>query len=206
MTPLKASTGQFGFVRVLVSELKLLIKGQPWWWYAVAGGLFIAGLANPFETSRTYLLPFTWLWPVLIWSALGNSAIRHNAQQMVFSSAAPLWRQLPASWLAGFLVTLLTGGGVVLRLISAGNSAGLLIWISAALFIPSFALASGVWSRGNKLFEVLYVTMWYLGPMNKIAALDFMGASTEGYPLVYLGAAFILVVLAFAGRARQLQN
>ena len=206
LTPLKASTGQFGFVRVLVSELKLLIKGQPWWWYAVAGGLFIAGLANPVETSRTYLLPFTWLWPVLIWSSLGNRAIQHNAQQMVFSSAAPLWRQLPASWLAGFLVTLLTGGGVALRLISAGDSTGLLIWISAALFIPSFALASGVWSRGNKLFEVLYVTMWYLGPMNKIAALDFMGASTDGYPLVYMGAAFMLVVLAFAGRARQLQN
>jgi hypothetical protein len=33
-----------------------------------------------------------------------------------------------------------------------------------------------------------------------------MGASTDGYPLVYLGAALVLVVLAFAGRARQLQN
>ena len=172
----------------------------------MAGGLFIAGLANPVETSRTYLLPFTWLWPVLIWSSLGNREIRYNVQQMVFSSAAPLWRQLPASWLAGFLVTLLTGGGVALRLISAGDSAGLLTWISAALFIPSFALALGVWSRGNKLFEVLYVTMWYLGPMNKIAALDFMGASTDGYPLAYMGAAFVLVALAFAGRARQLQN
>ncbi len=206
LTPLKASTGQFVFVRVLVSELKLLIKGQPWWWYAVAGGLFIAGLANPVETSRTYLLPFTWLWPVLILSGLGNHEIQHNVHQMVFSSAAPLWRQLPASWLAGFLVTLLTGGGVALRLIIAGDSAGLLAWISAALFIPSLALALGVWSQGNKLFEVLYVTMWYLGPMNKIAALDFMGASTDGFPLVYLGASLVLVMLAFAGRTRQLQN
>jgi hypothetical protein len=48
--------------------------------------------------------------------------------------------------------------------------------------------------------------MWYFGPMNKIAALDFMGASTSGYPLVYLGAAFVLVMLAFTGRAKQLQN
>jgi hypothetical protein len=184
----------------------LLIKGQPWWWYIVAGGLFVAGLANPVEISRIYLLPFTWLWPVLIWSGLGNREIQHNVQQMVFSSAEPLWRQLPASWLAGFLVTLLTGGGFALRLIIAGDSAGLLTWISAALFIPSFALALGVWSRGSKLFEVLYVTMWYLGSMNKIAALDFMGTSSDGYPLAYLGAAFILVVLAFAGRARQLQN
>jgi hypothetical protein len=33
-----------------------------------------------------------------------------------------------------------------------------------------------------------------------------LGASTDGNPLVYMGAAFILVVLAFAGRAKQLQN
>jgi hypothetical protein len=137
---------------------------------------------------------------------MGNREIQHNVQQMIFSSRAPLWRQLPAVWLAGILVTLLTGGGVALRLIIAGNSTGLLIWISAAIFIPSFALASGVWSRGNKLFEILYITMWYFGPMNKIAALDFMGASTSGYPLVYLGAAFVLVMLAFTGRAKQLQN
>jgi hypothetical protein len=206
LTPLNAFTGKFSLVRVLLSEFKLLIKGQPWWWYVVAGGLFIAGLANPVEISRTYLLPFTWLWPVLIWSRMGNREIQHNVQQMIFSSRAPLWRQLPAVWLAGILVTLLTGGGVALRLIIAGNSTGLLIWISAAIFIPSFALASGVWSRGNKLFEILYITMWYFGPMNKIAALDFMGASTSGYPLVYLGAAFVLVMLAFTGRAKQLQN
>ena len=150
LTPLNASTGQFRFVRVLVSELKLLVKGQPWWWYAVAGGLFIAGLANPVEISRTYLLPFTWLWPVLIWSGLGNRAIQHNAQQMVFSSAAPLWRQLPASWLAGFLVTLLTGGGVALRLISAGDSAGLLIVDFRCSFHPILCTGIGCLEPGQQ--------------------------------------------------------
>jgi len=47
----------------------------------------------------------------------------------------------------------------------------LLAWISAALFIPSLPLALGVWSNNHKLFEVLYVTMWYLGPMNKLTSL-----------------------------------
>ena len=206
LTPLSASTNHFAFIRVLVSELKLLLKGQRWWWYAVAGGLFIASLVNTPEIVRAYILPFAWLWPVLIWSGLGNREIQHNAHQMVFSSAAPLLRQLPATWLAGIIVTVLTGSGVALKLLSAGDGVGLLAWFSAAIFIPSFALASGVWSNSHKLFEVVYIALWYLGPMNKVYAVDYLGANSSGNIGFFLPLSIALIVAAFIGRARQLQN
>ncbi|HET9908587.1 MAG TPA: ABC transporter permease subunit [Anaerolineales bacterium] len=206
LTPLTASRNNFAFIRVLISELKLLLKGQRWWWYAVAIGLFIASLVNTPENVRTFVLPFTWLWPILIWSGMGNREIRHNAHQMVFSSAAPLLRQLPATWLAGFLVTVLTGSGVALKLFGAGDTVGLLAWFSAAIFIPSFALALGVWSNSHKLFEVLYVTMWYLGPLNKVFPVDYLGANSDGNIGVFIPCSIALIVLAFIGRARQLQN
>lgn len=47
LTPLTASQNGFAFFRVLISELKLLLKGQRWWWYAGVIGLFIAGLTPP---------------------------------------------------------------------------------------------------------------------------------------------------------------
>jgi len=206
LTPLNASTNHFAFIRVLISELKLLLKGQRWWWYAVAGGLFIAGLVNTPEIVRAFILPFAWLWPVLIWSGMGNREIQHNAHQMVFSSAAPLMRQLPATWLAGFIVTVLTGSGVALRLLGAGDGVGLLAWFSAALFIPSFALASGVWSNSHKVFEVVYVALWYLGPMNKVYAVDYLGANSNGNIGFFLPLSMALIAVAFIGRARQLQN
>jgi hypothetical protein len=206
LTPLSASANGFAFARVLISEIKMLLKGQRWWWYAVAAGLFIAALVNTPENVRAFVLPFAWIWPILIWSSLGSREIQHNAHQMVFSSAAPLMRQLPAQWLAGFLVTALTGSGVALKLLSAGDRIGLLAWISAALFIPSLALALGVWSNSHKLFEVLYVTLWYLGPMNKIAAVDFLGANSSGNLGFFLPFSVALIVAAFIGRARQLQN
>jgi hypothetical protein len=206
LTPLNTSTDNFAFIRVLISELKLLLKGQRWWWYVVALGLFIASLVNTPENVRAFVLPFTWLWPILIWSGMGNREIRHNAHQMVFSSAAPLMRQLPATWLAGFLVTILTGSGVALKLSGAGDSAGLLAWLSAAIFIPSFALALGVWSNSHKLFEVLYVTMWYLGPLNKVYPVDYLGANSSGNIGFFIPFSIVLIVLTFIGRARQLQN
>ena len=169
----------FGFGRILISELKLLLKGKRWWWYAVAGGLAIAALVNGTDTVRMYILPVTWLWPILIWSGLGNREVRFNTQQMVFSSSAPLAKQLPATWLAGMTVTVITGSGAALKILSAGDATGMLAWASAALFIPSLALALGIWSHSNKLFEIVYVIMWYFGPMNKILALDYLGANSS---------------------------
>jgi hypothetical protein len=205
LTPLTKPANHFTFIRILVSELKLLLKGKHWWWYAIAAGLWAASLVSSPENVRAFVLPITWLWPILIWSGLGSREIRHNAQQMVFSSAAPLVRQLPASWLAGFSVALLTGSGAALKLLFAGDSVGLLAWISAALFIPSFALASGVWSRGNKLFEVAYVSMWYLA-LNGLQAVDFFGVNGNGNIGFYLPLSLALILAAFIGRARQLQR
>ena len=73
------------------------------------GWIIIACLVNH-SAVREIILPIAWVWP-LIWSAIGNREIHNNVQQMTFSSASPLWRQLPAQWLAGFIVTLLVSIG-----------------------------------------------------------------------------------------------
>lgn len=205
LAPLTARPDSLTFFRVVISELKLLLKGQRWWWYVIAGGLFGASLLTVPESVRAYILPIIWLWPVLIWSGLGNREIRHNTYQMVFSSAAPLMRQLPATWFAGFIVTMLTGGGAALKLLSAGDTTGLIAWLSAALFIPSLALALGIWSKSPKLFEVVYVSMWYLA-INKMEAVDFFGANSDGNVGFFIPFSLALIVASFIGRARQVQN
>jgi hypothetical protein len=86
-----------------------------------------------------------------------------------------------------------------------GDGIGLLAWFSGALFIPSFALALGVWSNSHKLFEVLYVTMWYL-MLNKVYAVDYLGANSDGNLGFFFPFSIALILAAFIGRARQLQN
>jgi hypothetical protein len=124
---------------------------------------------------------------------------------MVFSSPAPLRRQLPAAWLAGFLLAALTGSGAAIRLVIAGDGAGLLAWFSGALFIPSLALALGIWSSSSKIFEVLYVSLWYL-IINGLAAVDFMGANSDGDTGFFIPLSLALLVTALIGRTRQIQN
>jgi len=206
LTPLSAATNHFNFSNILIVELKLLLKGQRWWWYLVAGGLVIAGLFNSAETAYTIILPIAWVWPMLLWSSIGSRETRHNVQSITFASPSPVWRQLPAQWLAGFILSLVVASGVILRLIIAGDLTGLAWLLIGAIFIPSLALACGVWSHGSKLFEILYILLWYLGPINRLSQLDYLGVTGESQPLTFILAALALVVIAFFGRARQLKN
>ena len=206
LTRLNNSAKRFSFFNVLIAEIKLLLKGQRWWWNVIMAGIIIACLFVPSAFVREYALPVTWVWPILLWSAIGNREIHNNVQQMTFSSASPLLRQLPAQWLAGFIITLLVSTGVIIRLTVNGDMTGLLALFSGALFIPSLALASGVWSGTNKLFEILYMLIWYLGPMNKIAELDYIGSNGNGHPEFFIPLSIVLIVLAFIGRTRQIRT
>lgn len=195
--------------RTLLAELRLMLKGLHWWWYLVALGLIMACLFIPIQDARQYVLPLAWIWPLLLWSAMGNREARHQTNQLIFSAAYPLRRQLPAVWCAGLLVGLITGSGLAVRLILAGQYSTFFAWCVGAAFIPSLALALGVWSGGSKLFEVVYVLLWYAGPVNRVAFLDYMGATTDavamGVPLYYLAVTVLLLGFVWVGRRRQTQ-
>lgn len=207
---LTRAKSRFRFGAVLVAELRLMLKGQRWWWYIVAAGLTTAsGTVVPRE-GRGILLALAWIWPVLLWSSMGVRESRDQTSQILFSTPHPLARQLSAIWLAGFALALLSGSGFGVRLLVGGDIHGLQGWLIGALFIPTFALALGVWSGGSKLFEILYVLLWYLGPMHSIAQLDFMSAAPltakTHYPMFYLALSGVLAIAAVAGRKRQLQT
>lgn len=207
---LPRAVARFRFGGVLLAELKLMLKGQRWWWYVTAAGLLIASAAAPSPQARGMLLAFAWLWPVLLWSAMGVRETREGTSQLLFSAPHPISRQLPAVWLAGVLLALLTGSGFALRLLAGGNARGLVAWLIGALFIPSLALALGIWSGSSKPFEIIFTLLWYIGPMHAVSQLDFMGSApataATHYPLVYFCLACALAVAAVAGRRRQLQN
>ena len=210
LTPVAAHATHSRFLPMVAAELKLMLKGQKWWWYAVAIGLAIASAVIPSADGRGKLLACAWIWPVLLWSSMGVRETRDQTYQLVFSSPHPNSRQLPAVWFAGVLVALLTGGGFGLRLLLTGDVRGLLAWLVGAVFIPTLALALGVCSGTGKPFEILYTLLWYVGPMHAIPQVDFMGsapatAATQ-YPLIYLVLTGIFGVLALAGRKRQLQS
>lgn len=64
----------------------------------------------------------------------------------------------------------------------------------------------GVWTESSKTFEILYVLIWYMGPINGFALLDYTGLATGQTWPIYLLLSVLLVILAFAARGRQLKS
>ena len=208
LTPLNLAAVKFRPASVLTAELRLMLKRQSWWWYVVAAGLIIASVASPAEKARG-MLPWLWIWPLLLWSAMGTRETRLQTGSFIFSSAHPLRRQFTAAWLAGFAVALLMGAGAALRMFIARDWTGMVGYAAAAAFIPTLAIAMGVWSGTGKLFEAVYVIWWYIGPIHHDQALDFMFTSANSFsPAMlrfYVVATMVLFALALLGRRRQLQ-
>jgi hypothetical protein len=206
LTPVAAAPLRGQFVRVLAAELKLMLKGRSWLWYAGALGLNLACLLNPSDAVQRYLLLAVWVWPVLVWSQMGVRERRFNTEQIVFSVPRPALRQLPALWLAGVVVAVAAGSGAWLYLALMDEITSLLAWFVGALFVPALALALGVWVGHSRAFEAVYLLLWYVGPVEGVTALDYTGATgaglARGIPLVYLGISIGLVMLAVLGRWR----
>ena len=191
---------------IVGSELRLLVGGANRWWSLVALGLIVAGWLAPLTAAKSAVLLAAWIWPLLAWSQLGGRDARFDTEAFVLSAPGALTRQLPAAWLAGVLLTAAMGSGVGARLAMAADGSGFAAWAAATLFIPALALALGLLSRGNKLFEVTYTVLWYVGPLNRTPPLDFMGATGAGHPVVWLAATAACLAVAFALRARQLRG
>jgi hypothetical protein len=212
LTPL-ARNNRFraNFFRLVWLECLLLVKGLKWNWLVGMAVFWIGCVASPSEGIRKYWFMLIAIWPVLVWSKMGEREVRHQAEQLIYHAAHPLVRLLASSWLAGVIVTAVMASGVLLGRFINAEPIALLPWTLSVLFIPTLALTLGIWSRSSKLFEVVYPTLWYLGPFNpqtQLANLDYLGihsqAAINTSPLWVAGFIFLLILLAFIGRRQQM--
>ncbi|WP_440572644.1 hypothetical protein [Streptomyces sp. KR2] len=196
-----AERGGRTFGRLLAGEVRILAGGVSPWWWAVAAALTVAGLTLPLDAVTGLVLPAVWIWPVLVWSRLGSLPVEHGMEGLLGAYPAPR-RRLLAAWGSGVVLTAVLGVAPLLRMAFAADLPGLAAWLGGVLFIPSLALLLGVVCRTHRVFQVVYLPLWYL-VVNQVAALDFMGAVREaGVPagptplfpllaLLLLGATFL---------------
>jgi len=193
----------FGGIALVLAEARLLVAGiSPWWWISWLA-LQLPGMLAPLEVAARFAA-VAWIWPVLRWSALGARDRVHGTSALLDASPHPIARQLPASLAAGFALALAAGAGFGLRALAAGEIGTVAGWLVGALFVPALALALGSLTGGRKTFEIVYVVLWYVGPLNGAAVADFTGASGPGSTPGFAIATCALVALAAWRRARRI--
>jgi hypothetical protein len=200
--------------RLLAGEVRILVQGTSRWWWLVAAALNAASLAVPANLVKppgaitALLLSAAWIWPVLLWSRLGTQRREHGLDTLLGAYPA-VYRQLAAEWVAGLALTAVTGLGPLLRMAAAADGPGVAAWIAGALFIPSLALMLGATSRTHRMFQAIYVLVWYAA-VNQVAAADYMGTvlvnGRPAGPSPPLTAGVSLAMLAIAITIRAAQH
>lgn len=163
---------------LVLAELKLMLRGVPRAGLVVAAGLFAASLLAPLGAVARGILPALWILPLFLWSSLGNREAVHGVEGLMRAAPSPVVRPVLAQWAAGALLALAISLGGLIRWAVAGDLEAIYGSVAGALFVPALATALGSWSRGSKLFEVIYLLLWYAGPLNRAPGLDFTGAET----------------------------
>lgn len=210
LTALPQRRSVFSFFRVLSGEVKLLLKTYPWWLYLILAGLNIAAIFTPTEITNRFLLPFAWGFPLLIWSKMGCQELEHNTGSLIFSAPNLMTQQWAASLTAGIGLTALFGSGACIHFMTTGNISALVAWGTTVLFIPALALFLGTISGTARAFEIIYALIWYMGPIQTLPVLDYMGTlqpiTLTNLTPVYLGIAIFLLLAAFFIRLIRLRT
>lgn len=188
------------FGAIVLAELRLLVRGVSFWWYVVAAGFVVFQLAAGAK-MESIAVGLAWIWPMLMWSQLGTREHVYETEQLIYPTLHPVARQFVAQWLAGIVLAMVAAGGALAHFAATGNLAGLAGIVTGAIFVPTLALACGALSGTTRLFEIVYLVLWYVGPMNR-TIFDF----TQGaYAPAFAGTSFVLLALALGARKLRLQ-
>ncbi|MCS3940392.1 hypothetical protein GGP84_003044 [Salinibacter ruber] len=147
-------------------ECRRALRRRSGTWQVGALVLVGAGLWIPGSTG---LLVVAWLWPLPLWSDLGARETATRTAPLVASSPYPRAQRV-AAWAVGAAVPLALLAGPLLL---GGHWRALV----GVLFVPALGLAAGRLSGTPRLFEIVYLVLWYVGLASRQAALDFGGVA-----------------------------
>ncbi len=198
-----------GIARLAVAETRLALRSMPRWWLLGAAILTVGGAVSPAGVREGWLAG-AFLWPALLWSGLATRDRAYGVAPLLLAAPRPLGRQLPAVVLAGWAAGLACCGGAAVGRLVTGDVVGAFGTLAGCLAIVMLAVALGILSNGPRLFEGIYVALWYLGPLQRAWPVDFAAvsepAARAGVPLwfVVLAAGLLAVAMALERRRYRL--
>ncbi len=196
----------FSPLPLIKAEGKIMLKGVPLWWWVLTLGLFTASVLTDLSITHKYILPLLLLLQINIWSVLGSREKIYGTKQIVFTAPKVLSRQLFAGWGAGILWGLFLSSATIFRLVLEYNFYGVFAIITGIIFIVTLALSGGIFTGGTKLFQMIYVIMFY-GLIQKFSFLDYLGTTSKsfnlGMPFILLGISVVMLFLCWIGRRKQ---
>ncbi|MFD2132429.1 hypothetical protein ACFSKI_14585 [Pseudogracilibacillus auburnensis] len=190
LTPL-IKKSRIRFIPLIKAELLIMVKGFSIWMYLLCASIILLSAFLPLTVMKSWV-SFIIILPIAIWSRMGTKEKHFFTKDLIISSG-PSFPRVVSLWIAGLSVGCIVSLGVLIRFMIEGQMSQFLSWVIGIMFIPTLALALGSVSGTKKLFEIIFLLWWYLGPMNGIPYLDFLGMMNN-HEVFYLISTVILLI------------
>ena len=186
---------QGGFFGIVLSELKMMVRGRSKWWYVT---VFVVMCMTPFVTPGDSLkwISLTMLLPLSMWSQMGNRDQSCGTSEIIASTSSQTLKWV-GTWFAGLVVALMMSLGMFTRIVMLSEWHYLSSWGAGMVFIPTLALILGSISGSNRLFEAVFIVLMYFGAINNMWKFDFMGLCSN-HTLLYIGLTLVLLMIGLA--------
>ncbi|MEG0472298.1 MAG: hypothetical protein RR588_08190 [Solibacillus sp.] len=165
------------YARLIIGEWKVLLRGYSKWLYGILIISIILSFALPMNILISWS-PLFMLFPLAIWSKMGTVDTTNRTEQLILSTFNASIKYF-ITWLSGLFITLIYSFGFVLRLSLAGDTRAGIAYVIGIMFIVTLAITLGYFTKSRRVFESIYLLLWYMGPVNQIPYLDFAGLSTN---------------------------
>lgn len=169
---------------IIKSEIKIMLSSAKLWWFGAIILCSVGILFSKGDDLYKGFIPLLWILPMFIWSKLGTLQANYNVEDYLLTYVNYRENQLINSIIAAILFTIVINTSLIIKLILLKNFVGAVYILTGSLFVNSIAMFIGNITKSSTAFEIVYIVLWYVGILNSVVSLDFLGltkAATRGY-------------------------
>jgi hypothetical protein len=175
----------YGIWPFVKTELLMLFRiGPKWFWLINIGGL-IALIFTPLKVAHQIVLPVLWFLQINRWADIATKEKYNRTHYFTYAAYKPLQRLLTSQIIAGVLLAITFALPLIMRYLVNGDLVKAISIISGAVFVVALSVCTGVISGGKRFFEIAFFILTYIN-VSAAPALDYFGGSNHGSTYIAL--------------------
>lgn len=178
-------------LQMILLEIKILLPRSIWWYIAAALGCLLC-LFLPVSLLLKWAGLILVL-PISTWSKMGCNEKINRTYALVASSCSSVLKWW-STFIAGNAIAFTLSVPILFRFMALSQYTNVLFWLVGILFISSIAIILGKISGTPRLFESIYIIIFYFGVINDLKAFDFLGRTNNN--IQYL--LFSIIIIGFS--------
>jgi hypothetical protein len=204
---LPVASPAFGILAFVKTELVMLFRIGPKWFWLINTGGFVALFFIPLTIAHQVALPLCWFLQTNRWADIATKEKYYRTHYFTYAAYKPLQRLLTSQVIAGILLAITLAIPLIIRYSISGSYLAVLQILLGAIFVVAFSVCCGVVSAGKRFFEIIFFLLTYCN-VNAIPVFDYFGGFSHGtgYTLLLVAINSVLICCAFLFRGYEIRN